>query len=361
MEEAKQAIDSNPAEDSNISYFEEQPAFSELLELDEPAEAEEPVVDLPKPEGSEEPKLESDESLEYNSPEINSDEPDLYGEQLDSGNQSNDTNEAQTDDAEVEKPQTDKISIKANGQYFEFTQDELIKLAPKALNYTKKMQTIAPYRRSISAMQQNGITEDDINQFIEMKKGNKTAIANFLGKNNISTYEVADVDSQESQQYVANKYGMEYGALQEIEEELKDHPRFDSLVGYVKNLDSVSLGQIQKNPDCLRILMNDIENGYFDKIAPEAAKRSVMENSRKPILDYYIEVANEMLEKDIAEAKAKEQQVQTQQRNAVRNRARTSGNQAYVNKQTINREIKSPLDITDEDLARFEQEIGLIY
>lgn len=359
MEETKQAIDSNPIEDSNISYFEEQPAFSELLELDEPT-TEEPVVDLPKPEGSEEPKLENNESLEYNSPEINSDEQNLNENQLDS-NQSNDIAEAQTDDAEVEKPQTDKISIKANGQYFEFTQDELIRLAPKALNYTKKMQTIAPYRRSISAMQENGITEDDLNQFIEMKKGNKTAIANFLGKNNISTYEVADVDSQESQQYVANKYGMEYGALQEIEEELKDHPKFDSLVGYVRNLDSVSLSQIQKNPDCLRVLMNDIENGYFDKIAPEAAKRSVMENSKKPILDYYIEVANEMLEKDMAEAKAKEQQVQTQQRNEVRNKARTSGNQAYVNKQTIHREISSPLDITDEELAKFEQEIGLIY
>ena len=69
---------------------------------------------------------------------------------------------------EVQAPTTYKI--KANGLEYDFTIDEMQMLASKGMDYTKKMQVIAPYRKTIDAIQENGITQDDINLFIVIKK-----------------------------------------------------------------------------------------------------------------------------------------------------------------------------------------------
>lgn len=290
------------------------------------------------------------EEKEYNNDTVNS--------LIEESPTENNDKEAQQSAESVEEPQPEKISIKANGQYYEFTQDELVKLAPKALNYTKKMQQIAPFRRSISAMQENGITEDDINQLIEMKKGNKVAIANFLDRNNVSTYDVSDVDDDDARSYRSNKYGQEVTPLSELDEELRGEPNYNTLLGYVQNLDSASKLQIQEHPETLRILMNDINAGFFDKIAPEANKRSLM--NKRPILDSYIEVATEQMAQEQAKIEAAKKAKAAQSRNTVRQKAKVTGNTGTKNipQQTVNND--SPI-LSDEELEYWEKQFGIQY
>ena len=59
----------------------------------------------------------------------------------------------------------------ADGKEYEFTEDEIFDqfgtVFGKAMNYTQKMQKIAPYRKMISAMEEEGITESQFNTAID--------------------------------------------------------------------------------------------------------------------------------------------------------------------------------------------------
>lgn len=301
--------------------------------------------------------IDNSDNLDDNFTNTNPNEPEST--KVDSNSSSDNSNEPaldNSDDTEPTNQEVEKFSIKANGQRFDFTKDELIKLAPKALNYTKKMQAIAPYRRSISAMQENGITEDDINQLIEMKRGDRTAISNFLNKHNISTL---DIDESQSYDYTPHKYGREQNELTETLDDLQHHPQVNTLIRYIDSLDATSRKNLQENPNVLRILMDDIERGYFDRIAPEANKRAFIDENKKPAIDYYIEVANELLKQQQKQVENEARLKNEAKRQDIRDKTRMTGNRRNI--ESPKKAIKSIEDISDDDLEAFEKQLGILY
>ena len=278
---------------------------------------------------------------------------------------SDNNTQSDDDDKQVDEPSDDEPKnqpqvhkVRAYGQTMNFTTDELIKLAPKALHFTKKLQELAPYRRSISAMQENQISENDINQFIEMRKGNKKAIANFLSKYNIDAYDIANEDN--FGEYMPNQYGREQNALTRITDELAMHPRIGELNQYVNTLDSESRNRLAQHPDVLEVLMSNIENGYFDVIAPEANKRSFLDGNKKPMIEYYAEVAQEYYKYLDSQGKSNTQNVPQKNINESRNKAKITGNQTIQTQPKKPKEIRSAYDISDEELEAFEKQMGFL-
>lgn len=282
----------------------------------------------------------------------NSDEQQVSNEDTSSDN---DSVEESSEQPKVE-PQI--YRIKANGQYFNFTTDELVKLAPKALNYVKKLQKIAPYRRTISAMEENGVTENDINQFIEMKKGNKTAIANFLNNNQIDAYDLTNIDSQETSKYQPSKYGREQNELNRITEDLQEHPRIQELANYITTLDKVSKERLQANPVVLEDIMNHIENGTFNYIYPEANKRAFLDGNRKPLIEYYAECVEEYYNY-LDSLEKKQQSLSNKNLNESREKAKVSGNTGLKTQQKQPKQINSAYDISIEELEEWERSFKL--
>ena len=349
----------------NMSSEDASKAFADLLAQAQNDNSDEEKKDEITTENTDDTDTNSDESLDKNdkisdnSSDVNSDsdQSDGQDDQLSNNDNENETTEP---DSNEQQEQQQTYQVKANGQLYNVTLDELVnKLAPKAFNYTKKMQKLAPFRRSVSAMQENGITEDDLNQLIEMKKGNKVAIANFLEKNGIDTYDVSNVDSNEASKYQALKYGREQTALQQTVEELSDHPRYKDLVSYVTGLDAASKALLSEKPEGLRYLMNDIENGYFDKIVPEANKRAMMDGGAKSAFDHYVDVAQEQYQAAEAKAKAKQKQVDNRARDNSRDQTRLSGNKGSTSK-APKKQFNSVDDVTEDDLRAFEKAIGFI-
>lgn len=345
-------------------------AFARLLEMRDNDNSKEPAVEeqnIPSnntPESNENQSndtqatsptnIDIKSNINYNSANVNSDSS--QSETAVDDSKSNNDDKPNNDS--TQKVEQQKFSIKANGQMYEFSQDDLIKLAPKALNYTKKMQKLAPFRRAISAMQENNISEDDINQFIEMKKGNKTAIANFLGKNNVDAYDVSAIDAQEATKYQPLKYGREQNELNNVIEELESHPQSNILTGYIASLDDASRQMLIKQPDGLRVLMSDIENGYFDKISAEANKRAFLDNNAKPAFNYYVDVAEELYKAQVEADKKAKELAQNQQLDGVRQQAKITGNKSTA--VSPKKKVNSVDDISDEMLREFEKQIGFI-
>ena len=89
-------------------------------------------------------------------------------------------------EVEEETQPVQSYKFKANGKEYEFTEDEIKAQFPKifgqAMDYTKKMQAIKPWRKTIDAIEQAKLGHDDINLMIDVLKGDKGAIAEVLRK-----------------------------------------------------------------------------------------------------------------------------------------------------------------------------------
>lgn len=252
--------------------------------------------------------------------EVGSEEPEDDVEE-DEGDVEEDEPEAE--ETEEVKPKAkepsqeiEKFKVKANGVEFEFTKEELIMLAPKAMDYTKKMQQIAPFRKAISAMEENGLTENDINMLIEMKKGNKDAIAALIKEAKVDPL---DIDVETEKQFVPQQYGMSETQLRikEVVNEIQSDPEYKITQDVVdRQWDSASRKTLAENPDMIRGLHVDIKSGIYALVAPEMMKLKMLDGSRKSDLDYYLEAGNRIAErlKQENEVVKKEDKRQAQQK-----------------------------------------------
>lgn len=368
-EEFEKNFNSLPKDSSTFSSFFEPSNSDEGNQNVDNNNGESKVFDKPKVDDS---KQNADKGIDNNKNfwnnfnSVNQDEPPTDTDSEGDNNQS-DNNTQSDDDDKVDEPSDDEPKnqpqvhkVKAYGQTMNFTTDELIKLAPKALHFTKKLQELAPFRRSISAMQENKITEDDLNQFIEMKKGNKTAIANFLNKSNVDAYELTAIDDNDTREYQPSKYGREQNALTQTIDELAHHPKVAELHRYVDSLDGESRKRLANNPDVLEVLMSNIENGYFDIIAPEANKRAFLDGNRKPAIEYYADVAKEYYDYLDSKERAKKQNTFNRDMDKARNKAKITGDTGIRTQQKQPKQITSAYDISDEELEAFEKQMGFL-
>lgn len=203
------------------------------------------------------------------------------------------SNEEESTDEKVddtEKPivktrQKRQYKVRANGQDFDFTIDDLKLMASKGVNYTQKLQKLAPFRKMLSAIEDNGINEEEINQFIEMRKGNKEAIGAFTKKYNISLSDIEEGEKVEN--YKPQEYGKEPTALNDIDQELSlsmDSRNYQKMCNFFnKELDNDSIKFFVDNPEALRQLSADIESGDFDNIRREIQKGEMLDKYKSGV------------------------------------------------------------------------------
>ena len=216
-------------------------------------------------------------------------------------NEADDNSESEESDesddvGSKQEPKVEKFKIKANGVEIELSQDDLVKLAPKAIDYTRKMQQIAPYRKSISAMEENNITEQDINMLIEMKKGNKDAIAAMVKEAKIDPL---DIDLEDMKPYTPPQYGMNETQIRikDVVSRIQGDAEYKITEDVVdRQWDSKSRKTLAENPDMIEGLHVDIKSGIFAKVAPEMMRLKVLDGSRKSDLDYYLQAGQMMSE-----------------------------------------------------------------
>ena len=198
---------------------------------------------------------------------------------------------------EVEEPKVEAKSesykVKANGQEFDFSLDELKQLAPKAMDYTKKMQEIAPWRKSISALKESGMGESDVNLMIDALKGNKQAIAEVLKRTSV---DALDIDTDSKSEYTPKQYGKDetVQAIEEIVQSISADVEYATTERVIDHQwDNASRQAMAKNPSMIRGLHEDVKNGIYSKVAPIAEKMKALGDGRLSDLEYYIEAGKQ--------------------------------------------------------------------
>jgi len=225
--------------------------------------------------------------------------------------------------ADSEEPETNSeaeiLKFRANGQDFEFTKDEVVSqfetVFGQAMDYTKKMQKIAPYRKMISALESEGITQEQLNVAIDALKGDAGAIRKLVADNKIDTFDLTE--GEDTDPYQAKSYGKDETqlAIEEITSRISADEEFKLTVDVIDNQwDDKSREAVLSNPSVIAGLHNDIKSGVYDKVAPIATKMRVLDGNTKSNIEYYVLAGQQYAQQQAAEkekqAKSAVQQVE---------------------------------------------------
>lgn len=202
------------------------------------------------------------------------------------------------DDTEAETQPAQKYTYKANGKEYEFTQEEIMQRFPQvfgqAMDYTRKMQAIKPYRKTIDALEQAKVSHEDVSMMIDALKGDKAAIAALMKRTGV---DALDLDSDEGSKYVPNNYGRDEStlALKDVVDEIsKDQEYAITHRVLSSEWDQKSWDSMSQNPQMIKALHADVKSGVFAKVQAIAEKYKLYSgDTTKSDLDYYGMAAKE--------------------------------------------------------------------
>lgn len=225
-----------------------------------------------------------------------------------------DTGDTEEEEEETGKEEEEVAVIKrkftANGQEFEFTQEEILEqfevVFGQAMDYTQKTQKLSPYRKMISALESESITAEQLNVAIDALKGNKQAIKTLLDANGIDPFEMGN---DEDNSYSPTNYGktdIQLG-IEDITNSISKDPEYKITVDVIdRQWDDKSRQAFVSNPSMIQGLHSDIRTGVYDKVAPVAMKMKVLDGNTKSDIEYYMLAGEQVLsaeEQNSAKAK----------------------------------------------------------
>lgn len=247
-------------------------------------------------------------------------------------------NEDSTPESVTTTPDT-LYKIKANGKEFEMTLDELKQTASKGMDYLKKTTALKPYRTMIAAMQENKVSPEDINLLIDLKKGNKEAIAKLIKENEVDVYDLPEANDYRPREYRQSEAALD---VKEVLSTISKDAEFSRTSEIYAAFDEQTKAFLNEDPSRIVGLHNDIKTGVFDKVLPLAEKKAMIDGYNAPFLQYYLQAGQEILN-------ANNRPIQTEQKQYVppENRA----NKIAAGLPSSRGDKKTVIDYLDEEIS----------
>ena len=176
--------------------------------------------------------------------------------------------------------------MKVNGAVVRATYGELKAGFKQGMNYTKKMQEMAPMRKSLNIMKENSISEEDLQILVDLKKGNTKAAARLLKDAGI---ESIDVDTDSDTEFVPGDHGEEPEsfAMEQVKTTISnDAENFPKVQTALDEMQDDFFDEIAGSPDNLQNLYLDISSGVYDIVKPEMDKLSAV-YGKVPSIELY--------------------------------------------------------------------------
>lgn len=142
--------------------------------------------------------------------------------------------------------------------------NDIRKLMQYGMNFHKKMAELAPRRKMLKALEQNGLTdESQVNFMIEVMKGKPEAIAQLLRQHEVDTYNLPDLEETpyQSENYLPSDQKV---AFDEVIDEIRTTPHGNRVVEYLRGLDTDSFHDVYTNPVMAQTLTIHAENGLME-------------------------------------------------------------------------------------------------
>lgn len=196
--------------------------------------------------------------------------------------------DAETKPAEAEKPATpsadadykafhDKVMAPfvANGKTIQLQNvDEAVQLMQMGANYTRKMQAIAPHRKMLMMLENNGLLDEGkLSRLIDLDKKNPDAIRALVKEAGIDPL---DIDTSAENTYTPGNHAVADDAVhfQTVLDEVTSTPDGQETVRNITAAwDSDSKAELWKDPSILTTIHQQRVSGVYDRVASEIERQ----------------------------------------------------------------------------------------
>lgn len=265
--------------------------------------------------------------------------------------------------------------FKANGREIKIDSiDEAISLMQMGANYSKKMAALKPHLQMLRTLEKNNLlSQDKLNLFIELDKGNPEAIANLLSTKKIDPLDI-DIESAANYTPVDHKVGDNEFAVEEAFNAIEHTPTYNDTVNVIAGLDDASKREIANDVGFISALNSHIASGIYQKVMAEVDKQKALGNlAGMSTLAAYCRVGNVMNqqgllgnsvkpETQVAQQSVAKPPVNTQASAAVDAAALAAKKKAAAAPRT-NKAVKTdpmegldPLTMSDEEFLRISKQ-----
>lgn len=188
--------------------------------------------------------------------------------------------------------------FKANGKLIELkSPEEAIQLMQMGANFTRKMQDIAPYRKVLLMLENNGLLDETkLSYLIDLDKKNPEAIKRLVKESGLDPL---DIDPEKEPAYtVGNHHAVsdQEANFRAVLDELVSTPTGQETARVISEWDQASKNKLFYEPAAMVAINQQRENGIFDQISTEIERQKALGNLpvNTPFLDAYIQVGNMM-------------------------------------------------------------------
>jgi len=188
--------------------------------------------------------------------------------------------------------------LKANGKTIEIqSMDELRQLASMGANFTRKMQDIAPHRKILAMLENNGLLDEaKLSFFIDLDKKNPEALKKLIKDSGVDPLDI-DVSSEPA--YKAGNHAVSDSeiAFRAVLEDLQSTPTGQETISLINSSwDQASKEELWKAPEVMATIQQQRENGIYDTISAEINRQAMLGKipAGTPFIQAYLSVGNEL-------------------------------------------------------------------
>lgn len=168
--------------------------------------------------------------------------------------------------------------IKANGKDLVLTPEEMRQLAQKGANYTQKMQALAPHRKTLLMLENNGLDAERLNFLIDLNRKDPAAIQKFLKESGINPLDI-DTDAEPTYQSGNHTVTDEEANFQEALESAQTTESGKAILTSINSQwDQASKELLFKQPGIIDTMISQLDNGVYTRIVGEMDRQRMIGN-----------------------------------------------------------------------------------
>lgn len=189
--------------------------------------------------------------------------------------------------------------FKANGKMIQLkSPEEAIALMQMGANYTRRMQEIAPHRKVLLMLENNGLLDEGkLSYLIDLDKKNPDAIKKLVKDAGIDPL---DIDTSDETAYREGNHRVsdEEAAFRGVLDDLSATDTGKQTLQVINSTwDQASKELLWKNPGVMNLINQQRELGIYDRILTEVERRKALGQVpiNQPLLQIYQQVGQEMV------------------------------------------------------------------
>lgn len=304
-------------EPSNKEEIEEEEApvnpESDIVPGSEEGQEEEEVEDPPVDEGEPEEKKEEEVETTDDTPDEEGAEPSDDKAETDPVKPDDKERESGADKSKEAEASADKAQptteeykafydevmapFKANGKTIQLKDpSEAVQLMKMGANYTWKMQSIAPHRKTLLMLENNNLLDEDkLSYLIDLDKKDPEAIKKLIKESGIDPLDI-DTSAESTYKQGNHRVSEEHVRFVSTLEDLQSTPDGVATLQTINSWDQASKEELGKDPSIMTSIHQQRENGIYDQIVGEVERQRVLGKipNNTPFIYAYQQVGNQL-------------------------------------------------------------------